>query len=132
MKKIISFSTVGLSFLTLAQSSFATDFCPHGGGSGTSFAILCHLEVGQAIGAFISFIFILAVIVSLGFLIYGGLRWITSGGDKTNIETARGTILASIIGLVIIFLSYVILNLVLQFFFHTSLLQNFTLPTING
>ncbi|MBI2442549.1 MAG: twin-arginine translocase subunit TatC [Candidatus Levybacteria bacterium] len=73
------------------------------------------IQIGEALGTVIQFIFVIAVILALGFLVYGGIRWITSGGDKSGVETARNTIIASIIGLIIVFLAYVILNLVLTF-----------------
>ena len=71
---------------------------------------------GTVFGNLINFIFVAAVIIALGFLIYGGVRWITSGGDKGGVETARNTIISAIVGLVVIVLAYFILNsLVLPF-----------------
>jgi len=74
-----------------------------------------NLQIGGVVGQVIQFIFVIAVLLSLGFLVYGGIKWITSGGDKSNVEAARGTIIAAIIGLIIVFLAYVILNLVITF-----------------
>jgi hypothetical protein len=72
-------------------------------------------DIGTAIAQVVQFVFVLAVILALGFLVYGGIRWLTSGGDKEGVEKARNTIIAAIVGLIIIFLSYVILNFVLYF-----------------
>jgi len=74
-----------------------------------------NLQIGGVVGQVVQFIFVIAVILALGFLVYGGIKWITSGGDKSNVETARGTIIAAIIGLIIVFLAYVILNLIINF-----------------
>lgn len=52
------------------------------------------------------------VILALFFLIFGGIKWITSGGEKEGVESARKMITFSIIGLVIVFLSFFILNFV--------------------
>lgn len=135
LKNITGVSIVALTFGSFAQNVFAASFCPNGNAGNatvTGFQKLCNLEIGAVIGSLISFMFVIAAIIALFYLIWGGFRWITSGGDKSNIETARNHILAAIVGLVIIFLSYVILNLVLQFFFGTSLLSNFTLPTLGN
>lgn len=90
------------------------------------FNALCSLKAenfGPMIATLITFAFILAVILALMYLVWGGIKWITSGGDKTNVETARNHIVAAIIGLVLVFLSYFILNLVLYFFLGQSLVQ---------
>lgn len=47
-------------------------------------------------------------------LIWGGLRYITSGGDSKKITDAKNTVLYAIIGLVIAFLSFAIINFVLN------------------
>lgn len=57
---------------------------------------------------------IVALLISLIFLIYGGIKWITSGGDKAAVESARNTVVAAIVGLVIVLLTWVIINFVLQ------------------
>lgn len=71
---------------------------------------------GNVVGTFITLAFVLAVLIALAFLVFGGIKWITSGGDKTAVEGARNTIVAAIIGLVIVFFSYFILNIILNLF----------------
>ncbi len=73
-------------------------------------------NLGQLIGFVISIVFIVAILIALFFLVYGGIKWITSGGDKGGVEAARNQIVAAVIGLIIVFLSFFILNLVLGFF----------------
>jgi len=70
----------------------------------------------------ITLLFIAAVVVALVFLIIGAIKWITSGGDKTAVESARGTITSAIIGLVVVFSVYAILRLI-GYFFHLELLE---------
>ena len=53
-------------------------------------------------------------IVSVIMLIFGGLRYIISGGDSKKVTDAKNTILYAIIGLIITFLSYAIVNFVLN------------------
>ena len=56
--------------------------------------------------------YVIATILALSFLIWGGIRWVTSSGDKTKVQAARNTLLYAIIGLIIIFLSYFIINII--------------------
>ncbi len=53
-------------------------------------------------------------IVSVVMLIYGGLRYVMSGGDSKKVTDAKNTILYAIIGLIIAVLSYAIVHFVLQ------------------
>lgn len=52
---------------------------------------------------------ILAVIM----LIIGGIRYVVSGGDSKKVTDAKNTILYAIIGLIICFLAYAIVNFVI-------------------
>jgi len=119
MKKIIASALATASYLGLATSAFASgnsvNPCPGAG----QFSKLCNLnanQIGPIVGAAVTFVLIVAVLIALFFLIFGGIRWITSGGDKAKVESARGTIIAAIIGLVIAFLAFFILSLALSFF----------------
>jgi hypothetical protein len=56
-------------------------------------------------------------LLALFYLIWGGLSWITSEGDKQRLAQARTRIVFAIIGLIIVFLAYLIVNIVLGFFF---------------
>ena len=52
--------------------------------------------------------------ISVVMLIWGGLRYIISGGDSKKITDAKNTILYALIGLVVAFLAYAIVNFVLN------------------
>lgn len=53
-------------------------------------------------------------IISVIMLIYGGLRYITSGGDSKKVTDAKNTIMYAIIGLIIAILAYAIVNFVIN------------------
>ena len=53
-----------------------------------------------------------AVLLALGFFIYGGLRWIMSVGDKKKLEEAQKTLQYAIIGLLIVLLAFFIINFI--------------------
>ena len=57
----------------------------------------------------------LAAILVFAFLIWGGIEWITSAGDKGKAESARNRITSAIIGLVILAASTAIFILVEKF-----------------
>lgn len=53
-------------------------------------------------------------IISVVMLVYGGLRYIISGGDNKKVTDAKNTVLYAIIGLIIAFLSYAIVHFVID------------------
>lgn len=55
-------------------------------------------------------------IIALLFLIWGGIDWITSGGDKAKYEAARDKITAAIFGLGLLASAFVVWMLVNYFF----------------
>ncbi|MGA2967756.1 MAG: hypothetical protein ABSD69_01105 [Candidatus Levyibacteriota bacterium] len=133
MKKLVALLSPAI-YLSIASSALAAagdvpiSTCDTTG----QFAILCKLtsgDFGTVIGTAIQLIFVVAVIVALLYLIYGGFRWLVSSGDKAQVAAAREHLVAAIIGLVIIFLSYFILNLLLGFF-NVGSLSSLTIPTV--
>lgn len=60
--------------------------------------------------------YVIMTLIALLFLIFGGIKYVTSGGDKTKVQGARNTLVYALIGLVIIFLSYFIINLITYIF----------------
>lgn len=52
-------------------------------------------------------------LVSVVMLIYGGIRYVISGGDAKKVTDAKNTILYAIIGLIISLLAYAIVNFIL-------------------
>ena len=52
--------------------------------------------------------------VSVIMLIYGGIRYTTSGGNANNVTAAKNTIMYSIIGLVVAILAFAVVNFVVK------------------
>src|SRR5438067_13621175 len=75
------------------------------------------------IGVAIGMLFIIAAVLALGFIVYGGIKWITSEGDPKNIQGARNMIIYAVIGLMIVFLAYFAVNIISKFL-NVSLLPN--------
>ena len=66
--------------------------------------------VGTVVNWFLFFVGAVAVIM----LIYGGFKYITSGGDSSNVTSAKNTILYAVIGLVVVVLAGTIINFVIN------------------
>jgi len=75
----------------------------------------------KAIGSAITLMLIVAVVLSLIYIILGGMQWIQSGGDKQKLAKARSHITYAIIGLIVAFVSFLIVN-VIGFFFNVKLI----------
>ena len=61
----------------------------------------------------INIILSLLGIIDVGLMLYAGFNWMTAGGNEEKITSAKGTIWASIIGLLIILSAYAISRFVL-------------------
>ncbi len=72
--------------------------------------------LGKIIRWGITILFITVTLAALIFLILGGIAWITSQGDKAKVEAARKRITFAIIGLIIAFSAYFIINVIGDFF----------------
>ncbi len=79
----------------------------------------------------ISILFVIGIIVAIAFFIYGGIKWVLSGGDKTAVESARNHIVAAIVGLVIIIAAFFILKTVITLITGSPFdLQHLCIPTL--
>ena len=72
-------------------------------------------DIGSLVRNIIEFIFALAGLVALIFVILAGFKFITIGGDSGKKEEAQKQIVAAVIGLLIIIFSYFIIQLVFSF-----------------
>lgn len=131
MRKLIGLITGFISPFVFVSPAFAAiKICP-GVEPGSNFEKLCTIDFtdfGSIISKLITLILIVAIVVAVFFLIYGGIRWILSGGDKTAVESARNHIVAAIVGLVIALLAFFIINIIGGLFGIS--LTNLQLPTL--
>ena len=63
-----------------------------------------------------AWILVFGIIIGAVFVIYGGVRYITSGGDDSNTKDAKGTIRTAVIGIVFLVLAIAIVRIVAGFF----------------
>lgn len=83
---------------------------------GGQFERLGELHVSGVVSAAIRLLLVIAALISFIFLIVGGVKWITSGGDKEGTAKAQSTITAALIGLLIVFAAWAIIRLIETFF----------------
>ena len=81
-----------------------------------------NVSVAKILGNAITIMLIIAVILTLIFLILGGIAWITSGGDKQKVGAARARITYAIIGLLVALGGFLIVS-VIGYVFNVNLLN---------
>lgn len=60
-------------------------------------------------------VLLIAALLVLFYLIWGGIEWITAGGDKSKVEKARNRITQAIIGIIVLAASTAIMSVVQGF-----------------
>lgn len=118
-KLIQGASIAGTSLLLLSQSAFAVNV----GDATLSKGFATNL--GSMITSLLTIVMAIAALAVFMYLIWGGIGWITAGGDKGKTEEARNRITAAVIGLIVLAAAYAILLLVLQILGFTSLTNVF-------
>jgi hypothetical protein len=108
----------------LAASGTQIDLAPSQGLPGQ----LRDLTVPGIISALVRLSLVIAAIVFFFILVVGGIRWILSGGDKANTEAARSQITSALVGLIIVFAAWAILELI-RIFFGINILTTLEIPS---
>jgi len=86
---------------------------------------------GPLVGSIMSFIMLIAALLVFFYLIWGGIEWITSAGDKSKLEKARQRITGAVTGIIVLSAVTALFMIVQQFLG----IQVFTFlgsPTANG
>ena len=94
----------GASDLTFDTT--AKDCSVAGGTSGDKLTAIIKLVI--------NIISVVVGVVAVIMIVFGGLKYITSGGESSNVSSAKNTILYAIIGLVIVALAQFIVRFVLD------------------
>jgi len=114
LKSLILFGLLGLSFIFIPNFSVAqayedtglTQVLKNSGPAGTVLESINSPEdkITSIIGTILSFVGVAFLIL----MIYGGILWMTSRGNATQIDKAKGILINGIIGLVIVIFAYAI------------------------
>ena len=92
------------------------------------FSDLANLTVPGIVSGAIRMLLVVSALVAFVFLIIGGIKWVTSGGDKEKTQGAQKTLTAALVGLVIVFAAWAIIRLI-ETFFGIQILT-LTIPTV--
>ena len=70
------------------------------------------LKLGEIVSGLLPYLFAGAGLLLLLYLIFGGIQFMTSGGDPKAMESAKGKITGALIGFIIVFAAYWIVQIV--------------------
>lgn len=93
------------------------------------FQVLNDIEASDYVSFSINILLGLAGVLSFLYLLWGGIQWITAGGDKDGIEKGRRKIIQAMVGLGIVFSVYVVVAII-NTVFDLDIMQ-FTIPRLN-
>jgi hypothetical protein len=133
MKSLKTLSVTAIttaSYFIFAASTYAATIAPAPleGSHSPIIGATTKVTINTVVAWVITAIGVFAVLAALLFLLWGAIKWIISGGDKEKVDAARKQIIAAIIGLVLVILSFVILNFIIQFFTGSDIF-NLNLPS---
>jgi len=72
--------------------------------------------LSSLITAMVRISLVAGVLIFFFILIAGAIQWMTAGGDKAAVEAARGKIMNAVVGIVILFVVFVIVQFIGSFF----------------
>jgi len=96
----------GADTLTFNDPASGSGQCPITGDPTNTF--------NDVLATTINIISIVVGVIAVIMIIFGGFRYVTSGGDATKVTSAKNTILYGLIGLVIVALAQIIVRFGLQ------------------
>jgi len=69
-------------------------------------------NISALLSGVVQLILVVAGLIAFVFLLLGGIKWITSGGDSANVEKARNQIMQAVIGLIVVFAAWGLMVLI--------------------
>ena len=98
--------------LKIADSSITNPVLPPELGSNPDSVTYIQDKIASAVGL----VLVVGALIFFFNLVIGAITWISSGGDKQALESAKGKITHALVGLVILFAVFAIINLIEAFF----------------
>ncbi|KKU12178.1 MAG: hypothetical protein UX19_C0005G0010 [Candidatus Woesebacteria bacterium GW2011_GWA1_45_8] len=95
----------------LAQINFSNLYRQIGQSGGT-FTFSSGLTLGQLVGALLPYLFVLAGLLLLLYLLFAGFTYMSSAGDPKKMEDAKGKITGALVGFLIVFVSFWIVQII--------------------
>jgi hypothetical protein len=85
-------------------------------------------NLGDLLSAILTLVFFVAGLAFFINLLIGGLQWISSGGDPKALESARGRLMNSFVGLVIVVSAFAV-ALIIETVLGIQIVSEFCIPT---
>ena len=118
-------------FLSLVSPVIAASELELNPGSNSTFQPLTNITANSIISGAISLVLVVVIIVFFFMLILSGFKWITSSGDEKKLTAAKGQLSGAFVGLIIVFASWAILNLIQTIFGIDILTNGLSIPSFN-
>jgi len=112
-QKSVKGATVLASLVAAPASVFAQSDQIKVGINAATPGDVSNVSIQQIISNVVNILLWVVGIASVIMLIVGGIRYVVSAGDQNAVQGAKNTILYAIVGLVVAFLSYALVNFVL-------------------
>ena len=120
MKKISKMLTTGMSAVTLgflySKSVLAGSIDNITNGLDRTKDAAGDLEMNDVIKTIITTMLFIVGILAVIMIIYGGIRYVTAHGDKTQVASAKDTVVYAVVGLVVAIVAYALVDWVVNLF----------------
>lgn len=93
------------------------------------FGVLNNIQANDYVSFAVNVLLGLAGVLAFLYLLWGGVQWITAGGDKDGVDKGRRKILQALIGLSVVFSVYVVVAII-NTLFDINIIQ-FSIPQLN-
>lgn len=109
-KKFLASASTAITYFLVTASVYAQE----GGLKAPGGSLAANTKIETIPQYIVNSMFLIAAFLAVAYLMFGGIKWITSRGDKMAVESARKHIVAAVIGLVIVAGSFFALNVVFR------------------
>lgn len=120
MKKISKMLATGMSAVTLgflySKSVLANSIDNINEGLNKTQDAAGGLEMNDVIKTIITTMLFIVGILAVIMIIYGGIRYVTAHGDKTQVASAKDTVVYAVVGLVVAIVAYALVDWVVKAF----------------
>lgn len=112
MKRFLPFLSISSLFLISASKTFAADVVIPGYKFTPPGYLPTYDQRYSVLNNFISLLLTGISIITIGFIIWGGIQLVISTGEKQAVQSARNRITYAILGLILTFLSFFMVKLI--------------------
>ena len=113
LASLLMIGSISLGYTSLAVAAPKDDVCAGVSLTGGTCAGSANNSISSIIRTAIQILSFVAGVAAVIMIIVGGFKYITSGGDSSNLQSAKNSIIYAIVGLVVVALAQFIVHFVL-------------------